>query len=178
MSEFITIARPYARAAFEYARAQNAVDAWSDNLGLLAAVVKDPAVQALLSSPRLSRQQRAELLIRICGDELDESGKNLIHLLAENGRLKALPEIAGQYEVYRAELEGTVDAMLLSAQAVSQEQLKKVAKALETRLGKKVNLQSEVDESLIGGAIIKAGDVVIDGSLKSRLEKLSAAILH
>lgn len=178
MSDYITVARPYARAAFEYAQTQNAVNAWSDSLGLLAAVVKDPTVQALLDNPRLSRGKRAEMLITICDEKLDQAGKNLINLLAENGRLKALPEIAEQYEVYRAELEGTVDATLLSAQAVSAEQLKKVAKALETRLGKKVNLQSEVDESLIGGAIIKAGDMVIDGSLKSRLEKLSAAILR
>lgn len=178
MSDFITVARPYARAAFEYAQAHNAVTAWSDSLGLLAAVVKDPAMQALLDNPRLSRTQRAELLIKVCGDQLDAAGKNLVNLLAENGRLKALPEIAGQFEFYRAQLEGTVDATLVSAQAASDEQLKKIAKALETRLGKKVNLQSEVDESLIGGAVIKAGDLVIDGSLKSRLEKLSAAILH
>lgn len=178
MSDFVTIARPYARAAFEYAQAHKAVKAWSDSLGLLAAVVQDPTVQALLDNPRLTREQRAELLIKICSDKLDQAGKNLVKLLAENGRLKALPEIAEQYEVYRAELEGTVEAKLLSAQAVSEEQLTKVAKALEARFGKKVNLQSEVDESLIGGAIIKAGDVVIDGSLKSRLEKLSAAISH
>lgn len=176
MSDFITVARPYARAAFEYAQAHKAVSAWSESLGLLAAVAKDHTVEALLDNPGLSREQRAELLIRICGDKLDQAGKNLIRLLAENGRLKALPEIAEQYEVYRAELEGTVEATLLSAQAVSREQLAKVAKALEARFGKKVNLQSEVDESLIGGAIIKAGDMVIDGSLKSRLEKLSAAI--
>lgn len=178
MSDFITVARPYARAAFEYAQAHNAVNAWSDSLGLLAAVVKDPAMQTLLDNPRLSRAQRAELLVKVCGDKLDQAGKNLVNLLAENGRLKALPEIAEQYEVYRAELEGTVEATLVSAQAASDEQIRKIAKALETRLGKKVNLQSEVDESLIGGAVIKAGDLVIDGSLKSRLEKLSTAILH
>lgn len=178
MSEFITVARPYARAAFEYAQAHKAVVAWSENLGLLAAVVKDHTVEELLDNPRLTREQRAELLIRICGDKLDQAGKNLVKLLAENGRLKALPEIAEQYEVYRTELEGTVEATLLSAQTVSAEQLAKVAKALEARFGKKVKLQSEVDESLIGGAIIRAGDMVIDGSLKSRLEKLSAAISH
>ena len=178
MSDFTTIARPYARAAFEYAQAHKAIDKWSESLGLLAAVVQDSLVQGLLRNPKLTRIQRAELLIKICKDKLDEHGKNFIRLLADNNRIDALTEIAMQYEVYRAELEGTVEATLTSAQAVDKAHLKKISAALESRLGKKVKLQNDIDESLIGGAVIKAGDIVIDGSLKSRLEKLSAAVLR
>lgn len=178
MSEITTAARPYARAAFEYAREHKVVDAWSQSLALLAAVVVDSKVRSLLDNPRLSHTQRADMLIGICEGKLDTGCENLIRLLAENHRLRLLPEILVEYEIRRAELEGTVEATLISAKDVSDTQLKKIAKALETRLGKKVQLQSRIDESLIGGAIIKAGDRVIDGSIKSRLEKMSAAILR
>lgn len=178
MSEIITAARPYARAAFEYAREHKVVDAWSKSLALLAAVAVDSKVQSLLDNPRLSHTERADMLIGICKGELDTGCENLIRLLAENHRLKLLPEIFNEYEIHRAELEGIVEATLISAREVSAPQLQKITKALETRLGKKVQLQSKVDESLIGGAVIKAGDMVIDGSLKSRLEKMSTAILR
>lgn len=178
MSEITTAARPYARAVFEYAREHKVVDAWSESLALLAAVAGDDKVRSLLDNPRLSHTQRADMLIGICKGKLDAGCENLIRLLAENHRLRLLPEIFTEYEIHRAELEGTVEATLISARDVSEPQLKKIAKALEARLGKKVHLQSKVDESLIGGAVIKAGDMVIDGSIKSRLEKMSAAVLR
>jgi F-type H+-transporting ATPase subunit delta len=173
-----TIARPYARAAFEYARANKAVDQWSERMALLAALVRDPGLQPLLSNPRLTRPERAALLIKVGDKKLDESARNFVNLLASNNRLNALPEIAAQFERLRAEQESTLEVRLISAQTVPKPEQDAIVKALEKRFGKKVQLETEQDESLIGGAVIKAGDLVIDGSYRSRLQKLATALLH
>ncbi len=178
MSDFITLARPYARAAFEYAREHGKLEHWSKSLALLAEIAKDKHMVKLLHAPKLSRTEKAKLLIRVAGDELDKHGENFVHLLAENGRLHILAVIAQAYEDYRATLEGSVDATVVSAHEVSDEQKQSIIASLEKRLGKKVSLDSKVDPSLIGGAIIKAGDLVIDGSIKSRLQKLASAMAH
>lgn len=178
MASLTTIARPYARAAFEYARSKKAVEQWSGQLALLAALVQDDTLQPLLSNPKLTRNERAALLIKVGDKKLDESARNFISLLAANGRLDVLPEIAAQFEHLRAEQESTLEVQLISAQAVPKAEQDAIVKALEKRFGKKVELQTEKDESLIGGAVIKAGDLVIDGSVKSRLQKLATALLH
>lgn len=178
MTESTTIARPYAKAAFEYAKQHGVIGEWSQQLQLLAAIVSDSRMKELLNSPKLTKAKRAKLIIEIGDNRLNQPGMNFIKLLAANSRLLALPNIVEEFERYRAELEGTIDATLVSAQAVTGAQLEKIGKALEKRLGRKVNLQSKLDESLIGGAVIKAGDLVIDGSVKDRLAKLSTALLH
>jgi F-type H+-transporting ATPase subunit delta len=176
MSEITTAARPYARAAFEVAKEKGTLQVWSDQLAFMAAVANDPQMRAVLDSPALTRSQRADLMISVCGDHIDDQAKNLVKLLAENGRLAVLPEIAALYEVMRAEAEGSVDAEVISAQDVSDAQLAKIAEALKGRLGREVKLTTRIDDSLIGGAIVRAGDLVIDGSIRGRLAKLAAAL--
>lgn len=178
MASLATIARPYARAAFEYARDSKALDGWSAQLALLAAVVVHADIANILARPKVTRQEKAELLISIGDKKLDDKVKNFIHLLAENGRLAVLPDISREFELFKAEQEGSIEATVAAAQKIDSAQLKSITAALETRLGKKVSLTTEIDESLIGGAIIKAGDLVIDGSVRNRLEKLSSALMR
>lgn len=178
MSELTTAARPYARAAFDVAKANSEQEKWTEMLTFMAAVAYDPTMRALLDSPKLSQQQAADLFISVCEEQINQRGKNFIKLLAENDRITLLPEIAALYQHYRADAEGTVDAEVISADEVSESQLTKIAASLKQRLGKEVRLTSRIDESLIGGAIVRAGDLVIDGSVRGRLNKLSTALTH
>lgn len=178
MSELTTAARPYARAAFDIASENNVVEQWAEMLNLCAAVAHDPTMKAALDNPRLSWQQSAEMINEVCAEQLDERGKNFIKLLAENDRLVLLPEIAALYQYYRAQAQGTVDAELVSALEVSDEQVNAIAASLSKRLGKKVSLATRIDETLIGGAVVRAGDMVIDGSIRGRLEKLSTTLAN
>lgn len=173
MSELTTAARPYARAAFDYASSNGAIDQWADMLSFCAAVADDATMKVALDQPSLNWQQSAELFNEVCADKLDSHGKNFIKLLAENDRISLLPEIVVLYHHYQACAQGTIDAELISALEVSDEQINAIATSLAKRLGKKVSLTTQIDETLIGGAIIRAGDMVIDGSLRGRLEKLS-----
>lgn len=178
MSELITAARPYARAAFDVASENGAIDQWTEMLNLCAAVAHDSTMKAVLDNPNLNWQQSADLFNEICAEHLDARGKNFIKLLAENDRLALLPEIAALYQFYRAQAQGTVDAELVSAQEVSADQVNSIAESLSKRLGKKVSLTTSIDETLIGGAIVRAGDMVIDGSIRGRLEKLSNTLAN
>lgn len=178
MSDFTTIARPYAQAVFELAKAQGNLPAWSDMLKMCAQVVRDPNMHALLGSPRVDRAQLAQLIIDVCGQGLSADGANMVRLLADNRRLQVLPEIAQSYENLRAEAEGMVEAEIHSPFPVSEAQLSSIAAALKVRLGREVALKSVTDASLLGGAIIRAGDLVIDGSVRGRLEKLATALIH
>lgn len=178
MSELTTAARPYARAAFDIANKHSEQQQWTDMLAFMAAVAYDPTMTALLDSPGLSQSQSAENFISVCEEKIDQRAKNFIRLLAENDRIKLLPEIAALYEHYRAEAEGSIEAEVISATETSEAQLAKIAVALKTRLGKEVRITSKIDSSLIGGAIIRAGDMVIDGSVSGRLDKLSTALVN
>lgn len=178
MSELTTAARPYARAAYATASENNEVEQWSNMLNFCAAVAHDPTMKTLLDNPRLSWQQEAELIETVCADQLNDGGKNFIKLLAQQGRLELLAEITALFHHYNAEATSTVEAELISAQQVNDDQVESIAKSLSTRLGKKVTLTTRIDESLIGGAIIRAGDMVIDGSLRGRLDKLSTALVN
>jgi len=178
MSELTTAARPYARAAFDIANSHGEQQQWSDMLSFMATIAYDPTMNALLDSPGLSQSQSAEMFIKVCEDKVDQRAKNFIKLLAENGRVKLLPEIAALYEHYRAEAEGSIEAEVISATETSDDQLAKIAAALKTRLGKEVRVTSKIDPTLIGGAVIRAGDMVIDGSLSGRLNKLSTTLTN
>ena len=178
MSELTTAARPYARAAFDVASANGEQQQWTQMLVLMAQTAHDPGMRALLDSPRLSQQQSADLFISVCEAHISLQGKNFIKLLAENNRLPLLPEIAALYEHYRAEAEGSIDAEVIAAHDVSADRLQKIAAALKQRLGKEVRATSRIDASLIGGAIVRAGDLVIDGSVRGRLDKLSTALTN
>jgi F-type H+-transporting ATPase subunit delta len=176
MSDLVTAARPYARAILELADSEKALTKWSKQLQFMAAVSMDPDFQRLIGDPKLTKEEVADLFITACGDDIDESGQNLIKLLAENGRIAVLPELSMLFDKLRADAQGTVEAEVYSAYRLSKEQRQALEKALKKRLGRKVKITSHVDKSLLGGALIRAGDLVIDGSLKGRIEKLNAAL--
>ena len=176
MADFTTVARPYARAVYQMATETSAIDNWSDALVLIASVVNDAAMLSLLSNPKVGGEQQAELMLKVTADKLNAQQQNLIKLMAENGRLKALPEVAEQFEVYRAEAEGKVDAEVTSAFKLTAAQEKSITKTLKAKLGREVTITTTIDESLIGGVIIKAGDTIIDGSMKSQLESLALTL--
>lgn len=178
MAEKSTIARPYAEAVFALAKEQSKLKDWSDVLNTAAIVVSNADMQALISNTNVSKDQVASMILDICGKNFSAEGKNLIKLLAENRRLTLLEEIAAQYEELRAEEEKTIDAEVVSAFEVSAAQQKQIAEKLKARLGREVSLSCRVDPTLLGGAIIKAGDLVIDGSTKGQIQKLSIELAH
>ncbi len=175
MAEAITLARPYARAAFATARDTEAYVAWSDALGFAARVAADPQVASLLGNPRLTDAD-AVTLLSPAEQAGDGNFARFLALLADNRRLVLLPEIAGLYEDLRAEAEHVVKATVTSATALDAPQLESIRAALRRRFGREVELETAVDPGLIGGAVIVAGDVVIDGSLKGKLERLRSAL--
>jgi F-type H+-transporting ATPase subunit delta len=176
MAEAITVARPYAQAAFKYANAQQALKDWSDMLSLLAAVASDADMQQLIDSPHLTEARLADLFIEIAADRINSNGANFIRVLASNGRLKLLPEIAALYEIQRRDAEGRIQAELVTAFPASESQQAGVIASLRKRLGRDVELSCSTDAGLLGGAIIRAGDLVIDGSIRGKLERLGAAL--
>ena len=175
MSQALTLARPYARAAFAIAREGNALPAWSDALAFAARVAADPKVSSLLGNPGLIQADATTLL---APEGADETFGNFLGLLFENRRLPLLPEIAGMFDELRFEAERVVKAKVTSAVAMPAAELDTIKAALKKRFGRDVEVETSVDESLIGGAVIDAGDVVIDGSLKGKLGRLQAALAH
>lgn len=178
MAEKVTIARPYAKAAFEHARERNSFARWSELLATASAVVADPSVEKLLVSPRVTPAQLVELIASVVGNTLDEQGKNFLNTLAQNRRLGLLPEIAAIYETLRADVEQIADVHVTSAIALDAAQQARLTSALKKRLRREVRLHVSVDPSLIGGAIVRSGDLVIDGSLKAGLDRLAVEIAH
>ena len=178
MAENVTIARPYAQAILELAREKNAYAGWSDMLGLMAAVAADADMTRLLDDPRLTENRIAGLLVDVCGDRIDDDGRNLIRVLAENRRVGVIAEIFSTYEKLRQEAEGAVEAELISAYPVTDAQREKISAALSRRLDRQVELTCTVDRDLLGGAIIRAGDLVIDGSVQGKLKRLSTELGH
>ena len=175
MSQALTLARPYARAAFAIARDAGALPAWSDALAFAARVAADPTVAALLGNPGLIQADATTLL---APEGADETFGNFLGLLFENRRLPLLPEIAGMFDELRFEAERVVKAKVTSAVPMPAAELETITAALKKRFGRDVEVETAVDESLIGGAVIDAGDVVIDGSLKGKLGRLQAALAH
>ncbi|MGD9659720.1 MAG: F0F1 ATP synthase subunit delta [Porticoccaceae bacterium] len=176
MAELSTLARPYAKAVFEYAQASGALEQWSSALAVLSAVVSQETMQKLLSSPELTTQQQAATLFDVCAESLDDKSRNLVQLLAENRRLPLLPFIREQFEALKLQRQQSVDVELVSAQPLDQAQQGKLVQALARKLERSVNITTSVDESLLGGVLIRAGDTVIDGSVRGRLTKLAEAL--
>ncbi len=173
MAERITTARPYAKAIFSLARMGNTLAETSAGLTRAAEVVADPRVHALLGSPHVTPAQLAEIVTGVVGAGLDENSRNFISLLAANRRLGFLPEIAALFELMKSELENAVDVEVVAASKLTPDQESRYAAALQKKLGRSVRLHTRVDGSLIGGAVLKAGDLVIDGSIKGRLDRLA-----
>ena len=142
----------------------------------MAAVAADASMQELLDNPQLSKEQKGELMLKVVSDKLSPQQQNLVRLMAENGRLGALPEVANQFETHRAEAEGKIEAEVISAFALTDEQEQAITATLKSKLGRDVSITTSTDESLIGGVIIKAGDTIIDGSMKSQLESLAITL--
>lgn len=176
MAELSTLARPYARAAFEYAAQAGELQSWSDSLSTAGSVAQQSNVVDLLSSPSVTAQQQATALIEICGDALDVKGQNFLTVLSENHRLQLLPEISLQFDILKANREKSVDVELVAAHELDAEQQQKLSDALSAKLERKVNMQVSLDKSLLGGAVIRAGDLVIDGSIRGRLAKLAESL--
>jgi F-type H+-transporting ATPase subunit delta len=176
MAEYTTSARPYARAVYALAMQKSSIDSWGEALALMAAVASDASMQDLLDKPQLSKEQKGELMLKVLSDKLDQQQQNLVRLMAENGRLRALPEVAHQFETYRAEAEGKIEAEVTSAFALTSEQEQAITETLKRKLGRDVSITTSTDESLIGGVVIKAGDTIIDGSMKSQLESLAITL--
>ncbi|MBD1553165.1 F0F1 ATP synthase subunit delta [Pseudomonas typographi] len=176
MAELTTLARPYAKAAFEHAQAHQQLANWSAMLGLAAAVSQDGTMQRLLKAPRLTSAEKAAAFIEVCGEKFDAQAQNFIHVAAEHERLPLLPEIAALFDLYKAEQEKTVDVDVTSAFALDQEQQDKLAKVLSARLSREVRLHTAQDSALIGGVVIRAGDLVIDGSVRGKLAQLAEAL--
>ncbi|UCB54327.1 MAG: F0F1 ATP synthase subunit delta [Thiotrichales bacterium] len=176
MADYTTAARPYARAVYSRATETSTVAEWGDALALMAAVAADPGMQELLEQPQLSKEQKGELMLRVLTDKLNQQQQNLVKLLAENGRLRALPEVAHQFEIRRAEAAGKVEAEVISAFDLTDEQEQAITATLKSKLGRDVSITTRTDESLIGGVVIKAGDTIIDGSMKSQLESLALSL--
>lgn len=176
MADLTTLARPYAKAAFQFAQQQNMLGEWSKMLALLASLTSEEKVQQVLASPSLTVQEQGQAVISVCADELNDSVKNLVMILAENKRLALLAEIASLFDAFKAEAEKTVDVEIVSAVTLDDALTQQLAEALNKKLNRTVNVSSAVDKNLIGGAIIRAGDTVIDRSVRSRLTKLAEAM--
>jgi F-type H+-transporting ATPase subunit delta len=172
MSEMITVARPYAKAAFEFAVESQALDSWHEMLVFAAQVVKNQDMRAFLSGSS-SANKMAEVFSQICGEQLNDKGLNLVKILAENGRLPVLPAVADLFAEMHAEYSKEISVDITSAVVLVAEQVNKLSAALEKRLERKVNLNCSVDASLVGGLIIKAGDVVIDSTIRGKLNRLA-----
>ena len=173
MADRLTIARPYARAAFEEARQNGGLAPWSDALQAAALVVKDPRVATLLDDPRVKPEELARLVDDIAAAPLGEQGANFVRTLAHNHRLGYLPEIAELFGTFKDDAEGVADVTVTSAAALDQAQRARIVAALERRLKRKVRLHCETNPELIGGAILRTGDLVIDGSLRTRLNRIA-----
>jgi F-type H+-transporting ATPase subunit delta len=173
MAEKTTIARPYARAAFEEASGSAALAAWSEALRTAAIVVQDPRVEDLLGNPAVSVGELAQLIIDLAGPQLDEHGRNFVRTLADNRRLSFLPEISALFDQFKDAAEGIVDVTVTTAVPLVGDQLATLAAALRRRLGREVRLQCATDPGLIGGAVVRAGDLVIDGSVRTRLDRIA-----
>ncbi|MCK5889959.1 MAG: F0F1 ATP synthase subunit delta [Methylococcales bacterium] len=173
MSELLTLARPYAEAVFKTAIEKKSVSEWSDMLAFLSVVMQDEEMTTVVANPKVSQQQLTQLVLDICQDQFSKEGVNFLKLLVENGRLILAPQVSELYEEFKAEHEGYVDVEVISAYALSKEEQKKFAATLEKKLDKKVHITTSIDKTLLGGFLAKAGDMVIDGSIKGQLQQLA-----
>jgi F-type H+-transporting ATPase subunit delta len=176
MAELSTLARPYAKAAFEFARDKGALADWSTQLATCAAVAADAGMDAVLDNPSLTDEQQAQTLNDVCGDATGAEVKNFVSILASNKRLSLLPEISAQFDLLKANLEKTVDVEVVSAFDLDQATADKLAGVLGRKLEREVKVSTSTDAGLLGGVLIRAGDLVIDGSVRGRLNKLAEAM--
>jgi len=176
MADLTTIARPYAEAAFRLAREKSAFDQWSGMLKLLDAVVQDERVARCIGDPKVSGEQLENLILGICGEQLDGAGRNFVQILVHNDRLTVVPSIREQFEQLRLEHEGVLEAEIHSAFAIDAPQIDQIVKKLEAKYQRKVRVEISVDPQLIGGVKIVVGDKVFDATVRGKLDAMSAAL--
>lgn len=176
MAEQSSLARPYAKAVFELANESGEFSGWSDRLEVLSMISADPDMAELVHNPAITNTQLIDLVLGVAGDRLDTQAQNLVKLLVRNDRMMVVPEINAQFVVLRDEAQQVIEAQLITASEVDETQKQGIESALSKRLGKQIKLETLVDESLIGGAVVRAGDWVVDGSVKAQLQDLVSAI--
>ena len=176
MSELTTTSRPYAKAVFELAKEDGKLTDWSDSLSFMGAVARNEDVIKVMKSPRMTRTAKADAFVALCDGRLDDKQQNLVKLLSEYNRLDHLPVIASLFENLKDDEEGSVEVVVTSSQEMSKDEVKRVADAMTKRLGREVKIKTNIDASILSGMIIRAGDMVIDGSLQGRLNKMNNAL--
>jgi len=173
MLEKTTIARPYAQAAFEQASEEKALTGWSKALSLLAAITSDEQMQALMRDPRVSSEQLQNLIIDLVGDALGKTSTNFVKILVESHRLPLCQEISQLFEEKKADAEKHASIHVTSAYEMDESEKKKIAEAMKKKLGRSVEVTAELDPVLIGGMVVKSGDMVIDLSIRGRLKTMA-----
>ena len=173
MSELATLARPYAEAVFKRALETDSTAKWSEMLAFLTAVMNDKDISVSTDNPRVNHDRLTQLMLDICQGHINEEGVNFVKLLVENKRLTLVPTISHLYEGYKAEHEGYVEVDVTTAYVLTKDEENKFASSLGKTLNRKVHMHMKVDKSLIGGVLVRAGDTVIDGSIKGQLQQLA-----
>ncbi len=173
MSELATLARPYAAAVFKRAKETHATAKWSQSLAFMSAVLMNKDISVVVDNPKVNKQRLLELMLDICQGHINDENENFLKLLIHNNRLNLLTPISKLFEAYKAEDEGYIDVEVLSAYSLSKEAKHDLTTTLEKTLGKKIHMNVTVDKSLIGGVLVRAGDKVIDGSIRGRLQQLA-----
>ncbi|HBH34908.1 MAG TPA: F0F1 ATP synthase subunit delta [Gammaproteobacteria bacterium] len=176
--EATTIARPYAEAVFALANESSTLDQWSEMLEFIASLMQDSTIQRLVNEPGQVKSQISELIIDIGGGKLTQEEQNLVRLLAENGRLDIVSEIAQRYESMKDEERGVLDVDVTTAFPLDEAQQQSIATVLKNKLGRDIRITSSEDPALIGGVLIHAGDLVIDSSVQGQLNKLANELEH
>lgn len=176
MSELATLARPYAVAVFKRAKETAATEKWSHDLAFMSAVFSDSEMSVVINNPTVNKQALSTFVLDICQGQVDTEAENLLQLLVHNNRLALVPTIATLFETYKTADEGCVDVEVVVAYAFSKEEKPKFSSTLEKILGKKVNMNVTIDKSLIGGVLVRAGDRVIDGSIRGQLQHMQKTL--
>ena len=176
MAERITVARPYADAAFALAREQDALAPWTEALRLAESIATDPQMADALANPKLNAAEKSALFLSVTGDRLGGETRNFIRILVDADRIELLPEIRQLFETLRNEAEGIAQARIESAQPLTDAQFDELTSALAKRFGKRIEATTSVVPELIGGARIAIGDTVIDGSVRGKLEAMRHAL--
>ncbi len=176
MQGLSTLARPYAKAVFAHAHQHHKLAEFSQHLAVLNQITSDAEIERLIGHPRMPQDQLADLIIDVAGESLSETGANLVRVLADNQRLPLLPEISAQYEQLRAAAENRLEVQVTSAMPLDEQQQQRLRDSLAKRFGRDIDLNVDIDAELLAGAVIRAGDQVIDGSARGRLERLAQQI--
>ena len=176
MSELATLARPYAAAIFKRAKETQSTTKWSKSSAFMAAILKNQDISVVVDNPKVDKQRLSALILDICQGHVNEESENFLKLLVHNNRLSLVPTIAKLFEAYKAEDEGYMEVEVMTAYPLSKEAKQEFTATLEKNLGKKIHMNVAVDKSLIGGVLVRAGDKVIDGSIKGRLQHMQKAL--